>query len=249
VNWRNRTVPQPIAPGIDWISLCQDAIVPHAHLSAYLIRGEKSMLVDTAAPMNQAQLLEDVQSLLGSRPLDYLFVTHAEVPHMGNAEALRATYPDLTLASGNPQFIFPTFSQTGHYVKLNPGDSLDLGGRHVEFVQPFLQDLPNTLWLYDNAARTLLAADAFAYSHTEGPECNLFAEDLPRQVDSQDLLDFYIPLFPWLRWMDTRRVHAEVDRVFDRDIDVIGPAHGKVTRQVKAFEAIQKEAFARLAAD
>jgi glyoxylase-like metal-dependent hydrolase (beta-lactamase superfamily II) len=50
----------------------------------YLIRGQKSILIDTAIHANRKSILSKIRSILGSNPLDYIFLTHSHYDHTGS---------------------------------------------------------------------------------------------------------------------------------------------------------------------
>ena len=110
-----RVAVRPITPDIFWITHClgdkaQDiyknyfGMLPNAAdysghrivdypFSAFLIRDEKSLIIDTGAPRQQANTLKAVEYVLGDKPLDYIWISHVELPHAGNAPALKRRYP------------------------------------------------------------------------------------------------------------------------------------------------------------
>ena len=56
-----------------------------------------TVLIDTAVPFGWRQLRAQFARVLGGRPLDYIFPTHPEAPHMGNIGPLLQDYPEARL--------------------------------------------------------------------------------------------------------------------------------------------------------
>ena len=58
---------------------------------------EKTFLIDTLGPKQHETLLEALSDLLDGRPLDYLWISHTELPHAANTASLKRLYPDLEI--------------------------------------------------------------------------------------------------------------------------------------------------------
>jgi len=86
------TLPREFAPGTFWFGCCLEVPmggrVLHNHNSCYLVTGDKAtVLVDTGVAHGWSQLRTELRSVLAGRPLNYIFPTHPEAPHMGNIGA------------------------------------------------------------------------------------------------------------------------------------------------------------------
>lgn len=165
--------PREIAPGIHWMNHCIPTMIYgrilHVHLSLYLVVGEdKTLLVDTSLPTYWGDISAQVERALGGRTLDYLFVTHPEVPHSGAMPLFLDRYPNLKVVGDMRDFhvYFPEYID--RFVNVRPGERIDLGGRCVRFVEAVIKDLPNSLWGYDELTRALFVSDGFSYSHESG---------------------------------------------------------------------------------
>ena len=51
--------------------------------SSFLFVDKKSAIIDTLGPMQRTHLMEAVDYVLDGRPLDYVWVSHTELPHAG----------------------------------------------------------------------------------------------------------------------------------------------------------------------
>ncbi len=56
--------------------------------SAFLILDEKPLLIDTGAPAQRENTLAALDYLLGNHALEYLWISHIELPHAANAAAI-----------------------------------------------------------------------------------------------------------------------------------------------------------------
>ena len=64
-----------------------------ATYNAYLIRDEKTVLVDTVKEPFATNLLSHLEELLAGRALDYIVINHAEPDHAGALSSVMHQYP------------------------------------------------------------------------------------------------------------------------------------------------------------
>jgi len=118
----------------------------HIPQSIYLLVDEYSLLFDTFSPASTDEVLDEVKEILGERDLDYLVLSHTDVPHAGNTKAILDTYP-------GAQLIAPKYG-TGHELyRLNSsklvgnGDKLELGKFKIKFHEAPFVDSAIHLWM------------------------------------------------------------------------------------------------------
>lgn len=203
----------------------------HSQFNAYLLSGEEHLLFDTLPPNMRGDVLESVADLLGDDDLDYVVVSHPEAPHGGNTEALLEAYPGaevLVPGTGSlhelhlgPHELEPT--------TVDPGETVDLGGRVVEFVEPLLYDLASTVWMYDHGSEALFTVDAFGNPHS-GSECGAVLGEIAPDPDTHAVLRwlaFHSHTVPWLAYAEPDRIEAELEALLERyDPAMLAPAHG-----------------------
>lgn len=203
----------------------------HSQFNAYLLSGEEHLLFDTLPPNMRGDVLESVSELLGDDDLDYVVVSHPEAPHGGNTEALLEAYPDaevLVPGTGSlhelhlgPHEIDPT--------TVDPGETVDLDGRVVEFVEPLLYDLASTVWMYDRGSEALFTVDAFGNPHS-GSECGAVLGEIAPDPDTHAVrrwLAFHSHTIPWLAYAEPDRIEAELEALLERyEPAMLAPAHG-----------------------
>jgi glyoxylase-like metal-dependent hydrolase (beta-lactamase superfamily II) len=84
---------EEVAPGIWRI----ESVLGPRPFSQYLLRGERTLLVDSGVKETPAEVVLPALGSLGVDPgrLDYVLVSHADVDHFGGNEAVRAAAPDV----------------------------------------------------------------------------------------------------------------------------------------------------------
>jgi flavorubredoxin len=256
-----RSLPRRLTPDIVWMGGCLELTEPtftaHVHNACYLVLGEReTILVDTGLIPNWDAVAAQLDDLLGDRPLDWIFPTHPELPHVGNLHRLLAKYPAARI-TGDMRDYHLFFSQyEDRLVQRAPGEELDLGGRRLIFLEALIKDLPTTMWAYESAGRVLFTADAFGYSHggldelrAEDPihtpgECGLYASQLPAPPTIPQTAFLTRTALTWSQYVDVAPHFAAVERLFERcPIDFIASAHGNVIDDFDTVMPIMRQAY------
>ena len=131
--------------------------------NSYLIVDEKVCLIDTVEVDFFTQFIENIQLVLGERPIDYLVVNHMEPDHSGSIALLKKYYPNIKVIGNSKTFGM----MRGFYgiedgdVEVKNGDTLDLGTHALTFVLTPMVHWPETMMTLDTTAKTLFSGDAF----------------------------------------------------------------------------------------
>ena len=216
--------------------------------SAFLIVDEKCVLLDTIAPTQKETTMAAV---------DYIWISHIELPHAGNAVAFNKRYPQAQLV---------TLDEGGHYyrlhglekaLRLSPGDMLDLGKHKLEMVDPLFVDHGFSQWCYEQTTGMLISVDWGHNLHEPAKnQCFMFLDemfakgDYPKSLYLDDLKVNHWYQFPWLAFADVDRVVAAIDDFFERyDIRILAPSHGNIVRHfVGDYKELLKESMRQAAA-
>ncbi len=245
--------PREVAPGFFWFSSCLDLSVRgkslHNHNSCFLVMGsDATVLVDTGMPYGWAEIRTQLTAVLGGRPLDYVFATHPEAPHAGNAGPLLRTWPTARLCGDlrNYHLFFPEFRDRFH--QMRPGDALDLGGRSLIAVPAIVHDLVNSLWAYDTGQRILFVSDGYPYTHAHSSDqCAMTAEELPESPKVEDTGPVIEGALGWTRHVDAELTIRELEDFLVRyPTDIIAPAHGGVITHPPAITEVFKAGLRRV---
>lgn len=261
-----RRVIREVLPGIHWIQECgpdrQDLApgpdggdagwnVPgrpiHVPQNAYLVRGERTLLLDTLSPAGTHQILPDLDAALGGRQLDFLVVSHPDVPHAGNTATILRRHPGAQLvapAMGHTHALYHLEDAR----KVAPGDRIDLGGLSVVFEEATFLDAPLSIWMREEMSNTLFTVDWLGFPHLGG-ECLRCVEELDADITPGRLIAFHARVMFWLQYVDVVKTQSEIDRLIrNRAPDAIAPSHGLVIRAgATDLMARMKEVVAQIA--
>ena len=219
--------PRGMMPGVDWVGAVDwdrrtfDELVPlpeGTSYNAYLVHGtEKTVLFDGVDPSLQGVLAD---RLKGVDRIDYLVAHHAEQDHAGTLPWLLERYPAatvLTSKKGKTLLIEELHVPDGRIRTVEDGETLDLGGRTVEFwMMPWVH-WPETFVSFLREDRVLLTCDLFgshlATSHT-------WVANEARAIRAARLYyaQIMMPFAPMIA--------RHLDRLAGREIAAILPSHG-----------------------
>lgn len=271
-----RVAVRAITPDIFWISHCLGALardyyaqyfalLPNAGdyngqrivdypFSAFLIRDDKSLLIDTVAPRQQAAMLQALEFILGGQPLDYIWISHVELPHAGNAPAIQRRYPGAKLVALDEGEHYALHGLAGAQL-VSPGQTIELGTHTLEIVDGLFVDHGLSMWAYERRTGMLFTADWAHNLHEPARgECFLFLDEMEaggyaraRHLDDVKVNAWF--QFPWLRWTDPEKIAQAVAQLFQRyDVKILAPSHGSVIRQNAGQYAALLQAAMRQAA-
>ncbi|ERT09466.1 putative diflavin flavoprotein A 3 [Lyngbya aestuarii BL J] len=132
--------------------------------NSFIIRGEKTALVDTSHAKFRQQYLETLQGLIDPREIDYLIISHTEPDHSGLVKDVLELAPDITIVGAKVaiQFLENLTHVEFKRIQVKNGETLDLGNGHLlEFVSAPNLHWPDTIFTYDRKTETLFTCDAF----------------------------------------------------------------------------------------
>lgn len=131
--------------------------------NSYLIKDDKTCLIDTVDALFAEQFTGRVAETLGGRKLDYLVVNHMEPDHSASIKAVRAMWPDVTIVGNAKTFAMLKgyFGITDNLLEVKDGSVLPLGRHDLSFYLTPMVHWIETMMTYDNSSRTLFSGDAF----------------------------------------------------------------------------------------
>lgn len=212
----------------DWLPPDETVHVPQ---NAFVLVGEEeTLLLDTLSPASTAEILDGLEAVLGDRELDYVVVSHPDVPHAGNSMAILEAYPAATLVG--PEY--GTGHEHYHLADahlVGEGDSIDLGGLVAAFHEATFLDSALSIWMTEREHGALFPIDWLGFPHL-GSETLRFVDEIDGEVGVERLLQFHGRVVFWLQYVDVEKTCAEIDRVRETfDPEIVGPAHGLVVRE------------------
>ena len=134
---------------------------------SYIIADEKIALVDTVEADFFTQYLDNIRSVIGDRPIDYIIVNHMEPDHSGSLTLIKKYYPNAKIVGNKKTFgMMQGFYRVGNdadgdTLEVKNGDTLQLGSHTLAFTLVPMVHWPETMVTLDTTANVLFSGDAF----------------------------------------------------------------------------------------
>ncbi|WP_341735049.1 diflavin flavoprotein [Microcoleus sp. EPA2] len=132
--------------------------------NSFIIRGEKTALVDTSHEKFRQQYLDTLTGEIDPKQIDYIIISHTEPDHSGLVKDVLALAPQAIVVGAKVaiQFLENLIHQPFERLIVKNGEKLDLGNGHIiEFVSAPNLHWPDTIFSYDAKTQVLFTCDAF----------------------------------------------------------------------------------------
>ncbi len=223
-----------LCEGIDWVGYV-DWTVRDFHsydteygttYNAYLVRDEKTALIDTVKTPYGEHLLRRVAALTDPSKVDYVVCNHAEMDHSGSL-------PEVLQALPNAQIVCDKRCRTAlsqHFDTsswpfriVGDGDSLPLGRRTLTFVETPMVHWPESMFTYVPEEKLLFSMDAFGQHYATSQR---FDDELPLGTLIDQAKAYYANIvMPY-----GKQVVECLKRAGGMEIEIIATSHGVIWR-------------------
>lgn len=196
--------------------------------NAYLIKGEKTALVEAVHETFCEDYLEQIRELTPISEIDYVIFNHTEPDHSGCLYELFRENPNITVVATNAGIknIGGITNMTFQSMAVKDKDTLDLGGGIVlEFaVAPNLH-WPDSMFTYLAADRVLFSCDVFGCHYCEP---HLFDDKIvyPKKYDIA-LKEYFDAIFGPFKPF----VLSGLNKIAPFDFATVCTSHGPILRE------------------
>ena len=252
---------QKIGDGVYWIGVLDcDLRTYHGYTldgttyNAYIVFGEKVAVIDNAYPGKTEEMMARIEDAFEQEgrelKVDYIIQNHVEKDHSGVLYDLWKRFDAPIYCSA--------IAEKGllrHYPKLEgadfnivgTGDSLDLGGKTLAFLDAFLLHWPDSMF-------TLLAEDGILFPNDAFGQHLCYAKRLDTDIPETILMDaaqkFYGNLITPLSKKVLNKFQEIIDLGLLEQVKMIAPSHGQIwTDPMKIIGAYQDWATGKGAKD
>jgi len=131
--------------------------------NSYLVRGEKTALIDLCKDIYQEEYLKDLKTLVDPTQINYLVVNHMEPDHSGAMRAFLEVAPQATILCTQKavKMLEDFFGITENIHAVEDGETLNLGGHVLQFTTIPMVHWPETMVTFDLTTGVLFSCDAF----------------------------------------------------------------------------------------
>lgn len=208
---------------IDWTRRVFDELIPlpdGTSYNAYLVRGnDKCALIDTVDPDFTTVLFGRLADL-GVTRLDYVVANHAEQDHSGSIPAVLERFPEARLlctSKGKGMLMNHLALSEDRVDVMEDGQTVDLGGRTLEFLHAPWVHWPETMLTYLREEGVLFPCDLFGFHEAT---TQLFVENEPAALMAAKR--YYAEIMMPFRVS----IAKHLERLGGYDIRLICPSHG-----------------------
>lgn len=210
---------------IDWDRRLFDELIPlpdGTSYNAYLIRGgTRTALIDAVDPAKTGELLANLQDA-GVTRIDYLVSQHAEQDHSGAIPDVLEIFPEARVVCNEKcraMLIDLLDIPQEKFLVVGDGQTLDLGGRTLEFMLMPWVHWPETMVTYLREERLLFSCD-FLGAH--------LAQSRPILCDEGRTLEAAKRYFAEIMMPFRAPIRKHLEKLQTMAIDLIAPSHGVV---------------------
>lgn len=234
--------PIEIAPET-WViqAVVGEGVSPQAvHMNSMVIRGDEPVVVDTGCPIHREQYLDDLFSIVEPEDVRWVFISHDDVDHYGNAEAVMAQCANATLVS--TWFMCERLSVDGFTVPptrwrwVGDGEAFDAGDRALVALRPALYDSPTTRGLFDPKTGVYWASDCFA---SPVSRATAFVDDMDAEEWTMGFAAFHRWNSPWVSLLDEDAFAVECRRLEQLRPMTIATCHGPTIETHRVHHAFE----------
>lgn len=197
--------------------------------NSYLLLDEKTVLFDTIDWSSGRQFLENIESVLDGRSLDYMVINHVEPDHAASIGEILVRYPDITVVSNEKAFMLMSqfgFGIGDNRVEVSEGDVISFGKHTITFVQAPMVHWPEAMVSFDTTNGVLFSADAFgSFGALDGI---LFSDEADFD---RDWIDDARRYYTNIVGKYGPHVQALLQKAGSIDIKIVCPLHGPLWRK------------------
>ena len=142
-------------------------IVPNGiSYNSYLIKDEKTVVMDTVDKRKSDEWLENLEKELDGKEPDYLVVSHMEPDHSYNVEVLAKKYPKMKIIGNDKIFEFmKQFHKISDLddrkIVVKEAEEINIGKHTLQFFMAPMVHWPEVMVTYEKTEKIVFAADGF----------------------------------------------------------------------------------------
>ncbi|MEM4406402.1 MAG: FprA family A-type flavoprotein, partial [Candidatus Methanomethylicaceae archaeon] len=201
--------------------------------NAYIVLGDEVALIDTVYEPFFGEYKQKITEITDIARVKHLIVNHAEPDHSSSIKKVVEINPEIKIhCTARCKEFLEAMGVRGNFAVVKDGDSLNLGGKTLRFVEVPMLHWPETMWTFLEEDKVLFSCDMFG---SQVISSAMVAEDV---ADIEAHAKRYFALI-------FRPLSAMVIRGLEKCEKlaplVICPSHGPVWRDVKKITELYRK--------
>jgi len=193
--------------------------------NAYLILGEKPILIDTVKAQFYEEMLARISSVIDPQNIRYLISNHSEMDHSGSIpKFIDLVHPEKIFAS---KLGVPTLKEHFHFnaeiTAVNDEEIITLGNRSFKFIETRMIHWPESMFTYYLDEKILFSQDGFGMHFATS---EIFSEQNDQCILEYEAKKYFANiLLPY-----TSLINKLLTKLSQLNLEptMIAPAHGPV---------------------
>lgn len=196
--------------------------------NAYLIKSDKTALVDTVRAEFSSEMLAKIESIINPAEIDYLVVNHLEMDHSGSLPRFMARAPKAQIVATDNGIKGLARHYEGNWplIKVKSGDEITLGTKTLQFLETYMLHWPDSMFTYIKEDQLLLPNDGFGqhYASYQRFDDELGNLETVMEEAAKYFANILMPLAPLIP-----PLLKKIEKM-GLQIDMIAPSHGIIWR-------------------
>jgi anaerobic nitric oxide reductase flavorubredoxin len=195
--------------------------------NAYLVKGEKTALVDTVKVGFFPEMLSRIESVMDPAEIDYLIVNHVEMDHSGAIPLFMEQAPNVQMVATDNgiKALERHYRKEWSIQKVKTGEEISLGDKTLQFLEAYMLHWPDSMFTYLKEDHILLPNDGFGQHYASYQR---FDDECPFETVMDEATKYFanilMPLAPLIPPLLKKVQKAGIQ------IDMIAPSHGIIWR-------------------
>ena len=195
--------------------------------NSYLIKDEKTVLVDTVWDPYKEDFAERLERDVGIQNIDAIVINHIEPDHGGSLGYIMDRIPHVPIycSKNGADIIKRHFHKDWNFQIMKTGDTLKTGKYELVFVEMTMIHWPDSMLAYVKGANLVLSNDAFGQHYSPS---SLFNDEVDTCELYQEAIKYYANILTPYSALIKKKI--EQIKAMNLDIDMIAPSHGVIWR-------------------
>lgn len=195
--------------------------------NSYLVRDQKTVLIDTVWQPFDKEFVTRLKQEIDLKKIDYIVMNHNEIDHSGALPELMREKPDTPIycTVNGEKIIRGHYHRDWNFVTVKTGDTLDLGGSKLIFVEAPMLHWPDTMFTYLTGENILFSNDAFGQHYATE---SLYNDTVDQAELLAEALKYYANILTPFSTFVTKKIREVLE--MNLPLSMICPSHGVIWR-------------------
>lgn len=196
--------------------------------NSYLIRDEKTVLIDTVWLPYDKEFVENLKKEIDLKKIDYIIINHGEVDHSGALVELMKEIPNTPIycTSNAVKSIKGQYHKEWNFIPVKTGDTLNIGKHTLTFIEAPMLHWPDTMFTYMDKENILFSNDVFGQHYATE---SLYADKVDKEELYKEAIKYYANIVAPFGMFVTKKINEIIK--MNIPIDMICTSHGVIWRE------------------